>query len=449
MKGFEPTPECWWRARVREHDSVDGSTLLAFDDGYELWFFLDEQSGRAEQQLRNKKGRGPTQAFKLVGKGPQSSVARLSDYELARLENIRRNEAALCSLGLDEAAAKCKVEKSKPTKKRKAPPPSAMLPTRGSRRLAGEKAPDVFVADDEGRQLLLGGDVDEVSALTAERQAEKDAQRREAWAAAGERAACTACPTGPSPMQSSMPIEADFVSLDSSVFHLNTFILSQAVPRENRAFGVFLKLGIATPGFGLLKGETLNLVQKSWPLTPDFQEPLRQRIAQDLKTGPRINDDNPSSEAAQVALWSTHCKPGAFIVCRHAYRENPFMPAALRRNGVYSGDVYVLGRVEAVPPPQSEADQALVSAGQVSDERLAALHMRREYLHGCAKVNYFALGYIDDLSAATRGYISQVCQPTLQQILKGTKQKAAEHTRIRKNLWDCATHRIGAQFSTE
>ena len=75
--------------------------------------------------------------------------------------------------------------------------------------------------------------------------------------------------------------------------------------------------------------------------------------------------------------------------------------------------------------------------------------MRRCYLHGCAKVNYFALGYIDELSAATRGYITQVCQPTLQQILKGAKEKEAEHARIRRNLWERATHAIDAQLFAE
>ena len=64
-------------------------------------------------------------------------------------------------------------------------------------------------------------------------------------------------------------------------------------------------------------------------------------------------------------------------------------------------------------------------------------------------MNYFALGYIDDLAPATRGYIKQVLQPTLQQILKGSKGKEAEHARIRENLWECATHQIGNQFSAE
>ena len=102
-----------------------------------------------------------------------------------------------------------------------------------------------------------------------------------------------------------------------------------------------------------------------------------------------------------------------------------------------------------MPPPQSDADRALVSEDRVTNERLAALNMLRCYLHGCAKVNYFALGYIDDLAPATRGYIKQVLQPTLQQILKGSKGKEAEHARIRKNLWECATHQIDNQVSAE
>ena len=456
MQGFEPNNATWWRARVLEHDPLDSSFKLAFEDG-ELWYFINEVEKKAEQQLRGKNKRGPKQAFKLCGKAPAvatpppSSAGHLSQYELDRLENIRKNEEVLSVLGLRETVAEMRGAEKQRTPKRKSPPAaSTMEPTRGSRRLAGEKAPDLFVVDDEGRELRLGGDVDEVSALTAEQRAEKDAERRQAWEEARERAMAAAGPS-PMPPSSAPPLKDDLLSLSTPFFHLNTFIRSQAVPRENRAFGIFLKLGIATPGFGPLKGETLELVQQQWPLTPDFHEPLRQMIAQDLKTGHRINaDDNPSSEAKQVALWNTHCKPGAFVMCRHAYRENPFMPSALKHHGNYVGDVYVLGRVEERPPPHSDADEALVSADKLSDERLAALNMKRCFLHGCARVHYFALGYIDDLSAATRGYITQVCQPTLQQILKGaSKEKEVEHARIRKNLWECATHRIDAQFLTE
>lgn len=454
MQGFEPDPAAWWRARVLEHDPTDSSFKLAFDDGFVSWYAVDDVEKQAEQQLRGKHKRGPKQAYKLCGKAPavaipspRSSSAGLSKYELDRLENIRKNEEVLSGLGLKETVAECRMEKRAP--KRKEPQSSAMEPTRGSRRLAGERAPDLFVADDEGRELILGGHLDEVSALTAEQQAQKDAERQEAWQAARERAAAAAGPS-PMPPSSAPPLKEDFVALSAPFFHLNTFIRSQAAPRQNRAFGLFLKLGIATPGFGPLKGETLELVHQQWPLTADFQEPLRQRIASDLRTGPRINDDNPSSEAKQVALWKTHCLPGAFVMCRHAYRENPFLPAALKKhNGEYGGDVYVLGRVEEMPPPQSDEDRALVSEDKLPDERLAALNMKRCFLHGCARVHYFALGYIDDLSAATRGYVTQVCQPTLQQILKGAKEKEAEHARIRKNLWECATHQIDAQFSTE
>ena len=318
---------------------------------------------------------------------------------------------------------------------------------------------------------MLGGDTELIAAMQAAEQEAKRKGREEAWEAARQQAGTSA---GPLSIPSSAPEKDQFIRLSTPCFHLNTFIRSKSVPRENRAFGVslrarhrhrvgisadcqyfldlglFLKLGIATPGFGPLKGNTLERVQQQWPLSADFQEPLRQSIAEDLKVGPRINeDDNPASEAAQVALWNTHCEPGAFILCRHAYHENPFMPAALKHGGKYQGDVYVLGRVEEMPPPQSDADRALVSEDRVTDERLAALNMLRCYLHNCAKVNYFALGYIDDLAPATRGYIKQVLQPTLQQILKGSKGKEAEHARIRENLWECATHQIGNQFSAE
>ena len=174
---------------------------------------------------------------------------------------MRKNQEVLGQLGVLDAKSHCMLEK-RATPKRKALPASSIDPTRGSRRLAGEKAPNLFVVDDEGHQLVIGGDDDEVSALTVEERAAKDAERQAAWEAARERAAAAGGPAPGLPLPKwETPRREDFESLGTPCFHLNTFIRSQATPRENRAFGLFLKLGIATPGFGELKGETLQLVQ--------------------------------------------------------------------------------------------------------------------------------------------------------------------------------------------
>ena len=114
----------------------------------------------------------------------------------------------------------------------------------------------------------------------------------------------------------------------------------------------------------------------------------------------------------QVALWLTTCRPGAYLICRHVYEDDPLAPRPLRdQHGQYVGGVYVIGRVEEFPTPQTDADVALVE--HIEDTRLATLRMERRYLHFVARVRFFALGYLEDLKPTTKGYIDQVCQPTL------------------------------------
>ena len=71
---------------------------------------------------------------------PAPKPEPLSEYELLRLENIRRNQKVLQELNIPEVKQDMKLSKRQATKKRKreAPPPAA--PTRRSTRVAPEKA---------------------------------------------------------------------------------------------------------------------------------------------------------------------------------------------------------------------------------------------------------------------------------------------------------------------
>ena len=83
-----------------------------------------------------------------------------------------------------------------------------------------------------------------------------------------------------------------------------------------------------------------------------------------------------------------------------------------------------------------------------SDERLASLSLGRHHcLHANAKVEWFALGYLDRLRGQTKGYLDQVCQPTIQQVLKGSGNKKDYHQACRADLWDKATIQIRGQIN--
>lgn len=368
---------------------------------------------------------------------PPPDRPALSAYEMQRLDNIAANHSKLADLGIADAVAACKTEKKAPKKRQRA---ESVAPSRGSRRLKGEAAVDVYVEDDEGRQLTLGGDAEEVAMLSAEQRAVKDAQRAEAWEAARTRAAASsASPTGPVSEANGPPGRHEFVDLATPLFHLNSFIDSEA--KVNRAFGLFLSEGFATPGFRRASDQTLERVQGQWPLDEAFRPALREMLVDDYKTTGR---DNPSA-AGQRATWLTACRPGAYIVCRHAYEACPHMPAALRgADGAYLGAVYAVGRVVAFPPPQSAADDAIVA--HLPKERLARLDMERYYLHANAQVEWFALGYLDELRPQTAGYINQVCQPTLNQMLKGGGRNREYHAACRRDLWDKAKIKINADM---
>jgi len=355
----------------------------------------------------------------------------LSAYEVQRLDTIAKNHAHLARLGIEEAKTACRTEKKAPRKRKL--DRSTPQPARNSRRLAGEAAVDVFVEDEEGRKLTLGGDVEEVANMNAEQRVLKEAQRAEAWEAARAHVASSAASAEP-PALGSSPERGEFVSLDTPLFHLNTFIVSEA--KENRAFGLFLSEGIATPGFRRASESTLERVQQQWPLDEAFRPALRDLLIEDY--GP-----SHKSSATQRATWLTACRPGAYIVCRHAYDTDLHMPTALKGvDGSYLGAVYAIGRVVSFPPPQSSEDEALVA--HIPEQRLERLDMERYYMHAVAKVDFFALGYLDDLSPQTMGYINQVCQPTLNQMLKGGDGKRDYHSRVRRELWDKATVQISA-----
>ena len=270
-------------------------------------------------------------------------------------------------------------------------------------------------------------------------------KRKEAWEAAREAARRRAeAEPGAVEKGAEEPSADEWNSLDTPLFHLNTFMEAKA--GVNRAFGLFLHGGVATPGFRPLDDETARQVQEAWPLNADFKEPLREKMIEQ-------HGRNYESGARQRAIWLTACRPGAYILCRHNSKGCPHTPAALKdASGRYLGGVYALGRVEHFPAPQSEADRQLTDFA--SDEQLEGLGMSRYYLHVVAKVKFFALGYLDDLKPETAGYINKVCQPTLNQVLEG-KQKpgkppeAEKHRRCREDLWRTAKWPIEPELFAE
>jgi len=228
------------------------------------------------------------------------------------------------------------------------------------------------------------------------------------------------------------------------LFHLNSFIDSEA--KRNRAFGLFLSEGIATPGFRRASQSTVQRIHQHWPLGEAFKPALYKMLLHDYQSAG--DGHAKASSARQRALWLTSCRPGAYIVSRHVYDDCPFTPAALKGvHGEYLGGVYAIGRVVDFPPPESAADKAMIS--HVTDERLLTLDMQRYHLHANAKVDWFAIGYMDRLRPQTKGYIDQVCQPTVQQVLKGIGSKKDYHRSCREDLWDKATVQISASMFSE
>ena len=340
------------------------------------------------------------------------------------------------ALGIEEKPTRT-AEKKVP-QKRKQREAETLQPSRTSRRLNGEAAANVYVQEDEGG-LTLGGDAKEIATLTAERRAAQEASRAEAWAraASASGASASAAAVGAAP-----PEREEFIELPTPLFHLNSFIESEA--KRNRAFGLFLSEGIATPGFRRASESTLEQIHRQWPLDEAFKPVLFDMLLDDYKRS--TDGHGKESSARQRALWLTTCRPGAYIVCRHVYQDCPYAPSALKGvNGQYLGGVYAIGRVVEFPPPQSPADDALVS--HIPDERLDALGMQRYYIHANAKVDWFALGYMDQLRPQTKGYIDQVCQPTIQQVLKGSGNKKTYHQACRADLWDKATIQIRDQIN--
>ena len=140
-------------------------------------------------------------------------------------------------------------------------------------------------------------------------------KREEAWEAAREAARRRAeAEPGAVEKGAEEPSADEWNSLDTPLFHMNTFMEAKA--GVNRAFGLFLHGGVATPGFRPLDDETARQVQEAWPLNADFKEPLREKMIEQ-------HGRNYESGARQRAIWLTACRPGAYILCRHNSKGCP------------------------------------------------------------------------------------------------------------------------------
>ena len=101
----------------------------------------------------------------------------LSDYEQERLRNIKRNQQALASFGLADAAATIKRAAKKAAAKpriKRARPPAKEIPRRTSRRLSAAPAPAVYIKEEHSNgKVTLGGEDEAVARKATTQQVHK------------------------------------------------------------------------------------------------------------------------------------------------------------------------------------------------------------------------------------------------------------------------------------
>ena len=106
-----------------------------------------------------------------------------------------------------------------------------------------------------------------------------------------------------------------------SLFHLNYFI--DAATRTNKGFGLFIKEGVATPGFDKVPFEMAHQIGN---LT-------HGEIIKLLLDHEHWND----SAHSQIATWLKYATVGSFIIMCHEYPKCKFCPKILKPNGTYIG----------------------------------------------------------------------------------------------------------------
>eukprot|EP00978_Attheya_sp_CCMP212_P019040 scaffold52874_cov55-Attheya_sp.AAC.1 len=209
----------------------------------------------------------------------------------------------------------------------------------------------------------------------------------------------------------------NFMSNSTPLFHLNPFINSKV--KRNKGFGPFLREQAVTIGFQRVSSQVVDLVSNG---------SSKKAIREEIVRSPLV--DNDITEARQVAQWLIDVKVGSYIVMRHTYKECPCIPNKLKdENGVYIGPVYVIGVVTQIVEPNSAEDRTI--AKQI-------LEVEDKWNHSYYRVGFCKMGIMASLQPETIGYISKICQPTLQRICQGDKswpRLGTNSKEVRTDLW--------------
>ena len=199
--------------------------------------------------------------------------------------------------------------------------------------------------------------------------------------------------------------------LTKSLFHLNSFVNGKL--KRNTAFSLFLREGIATPGFYPLP-ETIEIDRIAGMTHAQLKDALVR--------------GNCEEGASQTAMWLKDASVGSFVMMRHEYPKCKFCPQRLKNN---RGEYRIITK-KVVPWSAEERD--------ISDNKAAEFSKHHWGMHNICRVKWRRMGCKTLLKDSTQTYINHICQPTLQRICHDFAK--VSHQEIRRDLWANATIRI-------
>ena len=206
------------------------------------------------------------------------------------------------------------------------------------------------------------------------------------------------------------------------IFHLNSFV--DGKKKKNKAFSLFIREGVATPGFYAVP-TTLDIDRIASLTHAQLREAL-------------VQGNNNEWGASQTATWLKQASVGSFVVMRHEYVKCKFCPGRLKDqiSGKYIGPVYVIGVITKKVVPWSAEER------DIADNRMGEFSNHYWDIHNVCRVSWRRMGYKKDLNKATQSYINHVCQPTLVRVCEDFDKVytgGATSRSIRENLWMNAT----------
>mmetsp|Transcript_32975 Transcript_32975/g.69182 ORF Transcript_32975/g.69182 Transcript_32975/m.69182 type:complete len:407 (+) Transcript_32975:702-1922(+) len=207
--------------------------------------------------------------------------------------------------------------------------------------------------------------------------------------------------------------------MTKTMFHLNSFV--DGKKKKNQAFALFLREGVASPGFNALPTSIDVDKIAGWSYSQ-----LRDAL-----------DSHSEWGSNQTAMWLKNALVGSFIIMRHEYGRCRFCPGRLKdENGKYIGPVYVIGIITKKVVPWSAEER------DIADHKMGEFSKHYWDIHNICRVSWRRMGYKNTLKDETQKYINHVCQPTLQRICDNFGKVfagGATSESIRSDLWDNAT----------